>query len=390
MNWINSLNAKNRQTSFYNLDSGESCVLPQQEGHMTRLEFITESNRYAYIRTGKYTLRDDLAQKLNYRFYKFDLQTGERWEIFENWDRTGIQINTVLPLEKRRFAVVASVPDSKENTLYQVDETGRDRKILWQTSAYPYWFSCNPNNSQFAFHMAHYDLVSNPKGVYGMNLMELDGTRKLICSEEGHLFFGPTWSTDGKYLAFSDCVPADTPGHHFANVLVYDTEKEKLQTVTNGYPQYFATAHGLEKYRMFGSNRISWLDNAHLIISKMAPGSHPDVRFDGSQRSHEELIHDPAMGRGYCNLVLLNIHNGQETYLTNAEEGQWNFRPGVKDGRYIVYTRSCFGQAPEIRLYDMQTREDKLVTKGMDELGADYADFCQVDPRDLCRIYDSF
>ena len=370
----------------FDTDSGKGGALPEPKATpdidgLPAQKFYTEADgSYEYYCAFRYTLRDDMERKLRRRFFRKDTRTGEMREMFTKWDRSGMQPNNYCFLKPGLFFTIASITESGENAAYFVnvreDFDGAEARMLWKTQAYPYSFHMRPDGEMLSYHMAGYDPEFNPRGHYAINLMEMDGTRHLVCSEEGHLFFGPAWSPDGEWLVFQDCVPENDPAHHFSDIAVCRPDGSGFRRLTEGRNCYFATAFGLDGFRMGGSNCPIWTPDSRLIYSPMLPGSHPDCHFDPAQRNHEELIYDPSMGRGGCGLSLMNPADGISVPITEAKEGSWDFRPHLSaDGKWLLYTHSAFGCASEIRLMHMATGEIRVLTAGTDGCGADHPRF---------------
>ena len=373
MQWISFLSAGLGET-YFNLDT-HKCISKQAGELDKNIIGFSFDLSYMYYSTCKYSLRDNMARNLRRQFYKQHVDSGNVSEMFLAWDRSSFQLDSVIEVGENRFFAIAGFGNI-ENRAYFVDDQGKHPEEVWRTAGVPYWFQLSPNRQWFAYHLAHYDEEFNPDGIYAINLMDMKGNRRLVCSEERHLYFGPTWSPDGKQIAFLDCIHEDDPAHHFADVMVYNIETGELKRLTENRPHYFGTSHGLERYRFGGSNVMKWTNDGKLVISRMFPGSHPDCYFDANQRDHEELIYDPSQGVGGCWLSLLDVDSGQETPLTDPSEGVWDFRVNIStDGMHMLYTHSRFGEAPEIWLCNLQSGENTMITKGKGGNGADYASF---------------
>lgn len=375
-----------KKYSFIDIDSGslteDSSVgtLPDIEGLPSQRFARSADGRYDYLWAFRYTLRDDMERKIRRRFFRKDNESGEMREMFTKWDRSGFQPNACFFLKDNLLFMIASYSYG-DNAAYIVDIEsdfdGENVKEVWRTKGYPYGFHMNPKGTMLAFHIAGGDRDEfNPYGYYSINLMEPDGTRHLVCAEDGHLLFGPTWSPDGSLLVFQDCVPANDPGHHYTDIAVCNPDGTGFRRLTEGRPCYFATAFGLEGHRMGGSNCPIWTPDSKLICTPMLPGSHPDCRYDPTQRNHEELIYDPTMGKGGCGFILLDPITSEKRVITPAVEGCWDFRPCLSaDGKQLLYTHSEFGKAGEIRLLNLESGEIRTITNGTDGLGADHAKF---------------
>ena len=350
------------------------------DGIPTEKFATSKDGKYDYLCAFHYTLRDDMERKIRRKFFIRNNDTNDITEMFTEWDRSNFQPNNYFFLKENLFFTIASFTETGENAAFICDIsesiTGKNAVELWRTTAYPYSFQMNPEQTRLAYHLAGYDKEFNPKGHYSINIMELDGTRHLVCSETGHLFFGPKWSPNGKWLVFQDCIPADDPAHHFSDIAICAPDGTNFKRLTSGQNCYFATSFGLENYRMGGSNFPIWTADSKLIYSPMLPNSHPDCHFDGTQRNHEELIFDSSMGRGGCGFSILDPETGKSSVLTPAVEGCWDFRPCLsKDNKWMLYTHSEFGKAGEIRLRNMGNGDTHIITNGTQGLGADHAAF---------------
>lgn len=365
--------------SVLDADTGCAGSISRKGEERTAFLGLLDGGRLAFYSKVRYTLREDMARKLQYRFYTKDLITGEIRELFTKWDRSGFQVNTVIPMLDGRFFVIASRAYT-ENFACIADREGEAAEELWSTSGYPYGFAESPAGGVFACHMALDDPEFNPgENVYSINTVEADGTRKLVYGAPGRLCFGPEWSPDGQWLAFQVYTPAEDPAHHFGDVYICRPDGRDVRRLGPEKRHYGATSHGLKEFRGGGTNWIRWTPEGKVLTSRLLPGSHPDCRFDDSQANHEELVYDPAMGRGGCGFVEIDPVTGAETVLTEALEGQWDFRAQFSaDGRQMLFTRARFGEASGIWLLQRDTGELRLLTKGKDGTGADHGAFLEM------------
>lgn len=155
---------------------------------------------------GKYNLREDLARKLRPRFFRYDIIYGNTIELFTAWNCGDCQIQSVMPVnDGEHFLLSLSYTDGK-NTVISINSVGDKRNTIFESDAYPYGFSLNREKTKLAFHIAGADGAYNPCGVYAINVMNTDGSRRtLVRAERDHLYFAPVWSYDGQWLAYPDC-----------------------------------------------------------------------------------------------------------------------------------------------------------------------------------------
>lgn len=368
------------------IDKGVSedtpAALPEADidGVPTEKYATSPDGKYDYLCAFNYTLRDDMARRIRRKFYRKDNESGELVQMFTKWDMSDFQPCNYFFIKENVFFTVASYTDNVKNSVFICDIShsldGENAKELWETEAYPYSIHLNPQKDKLAYHLAGYDKDFNPYGHYAINIMELDGTRHLVCSETGHLFFGPAWSPDGQWLTFVDCLPEQDRSHHFCDIVICKPDGSGFRRLTEGTSCLFATAFGLEGYRMGGSNFPIWTKDSKVICSPMLPNSHPDCHYDPTQRNHEELIYDPSMGRGGCGLSIIDPQSGKAEAITEAVEGSWDFRPRLSpDNKWLLYTHSEFGKAGEVRLRNMEDGTTRVITNGINGKGADHSTF---------------
>ena len=371
---------------YTNTDGGHRSVLEPESGRRENLSQkgaertsflgLTDGGRCAFYSKVRYSLREDMARKLQYRFYLKDLISGKTEELFTNWDRSAFQVNTAIPMRDGRFFIIAS-RTYEENFACIASRDGSRVQELWTTSGYPYGFAEAPQGGMFACHMALDDPEFNPgENVYSINTVSMDGTRRLVYGGAGKLCFGPVWSPDGKWLAFQVYTTAEDPGHHFGDVMICREDGSEARQLGPEKSHYGATAYGLRDFRAGGTNWVQWTPEGKVLTSRMLPGSHPDCRFDASQANHEELVYDPSAGKGGCGFTEIDPVTGEETVLTPAVEGQWDFRAVFSpDGGKMLFTRCRFGEAAGLYLMDRKTGDIRFLTDGENHHGADHGAF---------------
>ena len=357
-------------------ETGRYSLLPEWDGDQVRLMFFLENGRKAAFSRVRYSLRDDMEGKLRYRYETVDLATGEHREMFTKWDRSSFQMATILPRSDGRFFVVTRHAYT-DTHVYLVSFDGDDVEEIWHTKAYPYGF-VQAKNGDLAFHTALFDETDNPDGLYAITTWDRNGRRRIV-SEPGHLFFGPEWSPDETRLAFVDCTPGDDPGHLRGTVCVCNRDGSQFRRITPPGAHYFATSYGrreeggaMRQYGGRGSNWVQWTPEGKILYSRGSPGWHPDVKYDGSQRNHEELLYDEAASRGGCCLVEIDPDTGEEREITFPSEGQWDIRASVRpDGAELLFVRRRNDDTAVICTLDRKIGEVRELTRGLGGLGAD-------------------
>ena len=103
---------------YTNTDGGHRSVMEPESGcrenlsqkgeERTSFLGLTDGGHCAFYSKVRYSLREDMARKLQYRFYLKDLISGKTEELFTNWDRSAFQVNTAIPMRDGRFFIIAS------------------------------------------------------------------------------------------------------------------------------------------------------------------------------------------------------------------------------------------------------------------------------------------
>jgi dipeptidyl aminopeptidase/acylaminoacyl peptidase len=97
--------------------------------------------------------------------------------------------------------MLVQVPRSKLGQVLSMSLDGTDtRPFTKPGEGLPYGFSISPDHRSIAFHLA------SPDG-YQIWTSDTEGAnRKMVAGHPEHLYFGPSWSPDGEWLLFQDCL----------------------------------------------------------------------------------------------------------------------------------------------------------------------------------------
>ena len=305
------------------------------------------------------------------RFWKYDLSTGKRIKelLSENRPANHISIVGFLNDGKRILCQVATnnPKEGKRQPTYIVDVETDEWKRLTGEKEFIYGVKANHTETRIAFHKA--------ESVYSINTIDMEGQdRKTLVRKRGHVHFAPVWSPDDKWLAYLDCYSKKDPAHYFADLCLGKPDGSEHRIVTNGQSQYFGTAHGPKENRGGGSNTTLWTkDGKYLLYTKRSPGAHPDATYRAELGDHKEHVFCPECAKGGTSLFLLDPFTGEEIPITKFEEGKWDFEGSFSpDGKKLVYVTAKVGCRAEIRICDIDGKNDKFLTAGNNELGADY------------------
>lgn len=285
----------------------------------------------------------------------------------------------ILPDGQR---LVLDVTINKDIQLFIADLDGTDWKPL--TADFPgfhYGDHLSPDGSQIAFHVTSSQTrqaIRNPfcPNVYSINVVQTDGSnRTLVAGDPGHLYFGPRWSPDGRWLAYMDCGNyKEDPSHFRGNICIGRPDGSEHLVITEGLPHWFAATYGTVGYRRRGANFLQWSPNGRYIAySRLLPGSRPDFEFDTNLPNHEESIFKPENARGGSQICLLDPFSGETIALTEAKEHLWTAHPKFSaDGSQLLFLRCQVNEPPEIWIMNADGSNQARLTRGFDDTGADF------------------
>jgi len=293
----------------------------------------------------------------------------------------------LLPEEDR--LVVAAVIDG-EQRLFTMDLDGCNQKEITRPGqGFHYGTALSPDGRRLAFHVTRgkYDKVSGPTkyrpGPYAINVCDLDGgNRVVVAGQPDHLYFGPCWSPDGQWLVYLDCLESEDPAHFSADLCIGREDGSEHRPVTTGQRHWFGAAYGPPEARGAGSNTSRWWpDGTTITYNRLSHGSHPDCTYHPELPDHEELVYTPELARGGTQLCLLDPFTGGTTELTQSREGTWDCRPTPSpDGQSILFVRAVVGHPSELWIVDSDGGNPRLLTRGVNELGADHPRWLSLAP----------
>ena len=356
-------------------DSGENVRFAEREkpAEASICGVFPNGDLMVYV-IESYDLDVYLTGGLKQHYWRFDCKTGKKRELFTSWPDHR-QIGNVFILgDDRIFAAEGSAKEGQ--LLYITDQDGGRRTPLWDVPAgYAYGMALSPDKKTLAYHLTGAANEYNHPGChYSINTVSLDsGERKLVYEKPGHLMFGTAWTADGRLL-FQDCYADEDPGHLFSDIVTASPDGTDVRYLTFGQSSYFGTAFGRPDYRSGGSNYPIPLPDGRVIFTVRSPGSHPDNDFDSSRGDHHENGYAPENAAGGAWLAVCDPETGETRDITHYEEYRWDFRASLSaDGKSIVYTSARNGLASEIRMCGTDGTNDRHVTYGHADTGADHA-----------------
>jgi Tol biopolymer transport system component len=142
----------------------------------------------------------------------YDLDSKSLQEIATR-NRMAVFYTPQVLLNDERLLV--QVVRNKVGQVFSMNLDGSDpREFTRAGEGLPYGFSVHPEGKRVAFHLA------GPSGYQIWTSDSEGGDRKLIAGHPDHLYFGPTWSPDGTWLMFQDCLFKSDPAHEASDICV--------------------------------------------------------------------------------------------------------------------------------------------------------------------------
>jgi Tol biopolymer transport system component len=302
----------------------------------------------------------------------YDFFTGALSEIgTRNRIAPFLVCSALLPGDRR---MVASPIVEHEQLIVVTDLDGSHPvDVTRPGDGFAYCVVPSPDGGRLAYH------ITGPAPLpYRICVSSLDGAHKItVAHQPGHLYFGPQWSPDGEWLVYQDCHFEDDPAHDWADLCLGRPDGSEHRVVTRGCPQWFGTSYGTPETRGGGSELPQWSPDGQAVTHTRAlPGSRVPWEFQPQRPDTDHFNRDykPEQARGGTQIVLLNPFSDSATELTPAQESVWDFRARWSpDGNQLTFSRARVGHACEVWVMDADGNNPRLLTRGVDHLGADHA-----------------
>lgn len=299
--------------------------------------------------------------------WQYDLDTEQLREICTQDRKAPFTTPELLISDDR---ILIQVVKNKVGQIYSVKLDGSDaREFTKAGEGLPYGLSLSPDGKRVAFHLA------SPAG-YQVWTSDTDGSnRTKVAAEPGHLYFGTRWSPDGNWVLYVDCLHQQDPGHDWADVCIGRADGSEHRVLTTGQSMWFAATYGSASNRGGGSNVPNWTRDGQILFPRRQPGSKVPWQYRVGQPDLDHFNRDfrPDASVGYTQICRLNPADGSITELTPAQNQTWDFRGAQSsDGQQIVFCRATTGEAPGIWVMNSDGSNPRLITKGVDDQGADH------------------
>ena len=296
-----------------------------------------------------------------------DLESGALEEICQKKRLAPFETPALLVGEDR---ILVQVVRAKVGQIYSMKLDGSDaREFTRAGEGLPYGLSLSPDGKRVAYHLA------SPQGYQVWTSDTLGANRVQLAGKPGHLYFGTSWSPDGQWVLYMDCLPGQDPGHDWADVCIGKADGTEHKVLTTDQPMWFAATYGNPKNRGGGSNVPAWTRDGSILFPRRLPGSRVAWQYqaDRPDVDHFNREFQPEQARGGTEICLINPSTGNIRALTTNDPPVWDFRASQSsDGKHVVFCRAITGEPPAIWVMDTDGDNLKLITCGLDDRGADH------------------
>ena len=300
--------------------------------------------------------------------WTYDLIDGGLKELGAE-HRLATFVTPQLLLEDEGRLLVQVVRD-KVGQVFSVRLDGSDpREFTKAGEGLPYGLSLSPDGKRVAYHLA------SPEGYQIWTSDTSGGVRTRVAAAPGHLYFGTSWSQDGKWILYVDCHSQQDPGHDWADVCVGRADGSEHRVLTGGQAMWFAATYGSPETRGGGSNVPAWTHDGKILFPRRTQDAKVAWEYQPNRPDTDHFNRDykPEQARGGTRICRLDPVSGEFDDLTESDPPVWDFRASESpDGRHIVFCRAAVGEAPAIWVADRDGKNARMITRGIDERGADH------------------
>jgi len=297
----------------------------------------------------------------------YDLEREALTEIATK-DRLAVFYTPALLVSDERILV--QVVRNKVGQIFGMNLDGSDaREFTRAGEGLPYGLSLSLDRRRVAYHLA------SPQG-YQIWTSDADGSNRVcVAAHPDHLYFGTSWSPDGQWILYQDCHFKTDPGHDWSDICIGRPDGSEHRVLTSGQAQWFGAAYGARENPAGGSNMPSWTRDGCILFSRKVPDSKVPWEFQPNRPDTDHFNRDfkPEAARGGTEICRLDPRDGSVKRLTQSEPPVWDFRASESpDGRQIIFCRATTGGAASIRVMDADGRHPRLLTRGLEDKGADH------------------
>ncbi|MBI5092212.1 MAG: serine/threonine protein kinase [Candidatus Hydrogenedentes bacterium] len=197
--------------------------------------------------------------------WAYDLESKALTELATK-DRLAPFCTPQLLLSDERMLV--QVVRKGDGQTYSMNVDGSDAQEFTKAGeGMPYGLSASPGGKHVAYHLA------SPQGYQIWTCDSEGGNRVRLAGAPGHLYFGTSWSPDGQWVLYVDCLDGADPGHDWADVCISRADGSEQRVLTTGQAMWFAATYGDLKTRGGGSNLPAWTHDGAIIFPRRLPGT---------------------------------------------------------------------------------------------------------------------
>jgi TolB protein len=297
----------------------------------------------------------------------YDLEKDSLMEIATR-DRLAVFYTPALLVSDERLLV--QVVRNKVGQIFSMNLDGSDaREFTSAGEGLPYGLSLSPEGRRVAHHLA------SPRG-YEIWICDVDGKNRVrVAGHPDHLYFGTSWSPDGRWILYQDCHFKQDAGHDWSDLCIGRPDGTGHRVLTGGQAHWFGATYGNPQNRGGGSNMPMWTRDGAILFSRKLPGSKVAWEFQPQRPDTDHFNRDfkPGLARGGAEICRLDPRDGSVTRLTASTPPVWDFRASESsDGRQIVFCRAAAGEPPSIWAMNSDGQNARLLTHGLDDKGADH------------------
>jgi Tol biopolymer transport system component len=299
--------------------------------------------------------------------WAFDLKTGSLEELCKKNRLAPFETPALLVSDER---ILVQVVRNMVGQIYSMQLDGTDaREFTKANEGMPYGLSLSPDGRRVACHLA------TGEG-YQVWTFDLEGKNRVkVAAKPGHLYFGTSWSPDGKWILYVDCPYQKYPDHEWADVCIGRADGSAHRVLTKGEPMWFAATYGDPKTRGSGSNLPAWTPDGAILFPRRLPDSRTAWEFQPQRPDVDHFNRDfkPERASGGTEICRLDPKSGKIVRLTHSEPPVWDFRAVESaDGRKIAFCRAATGGPSAIWVMDADGANPQMITSGVDGRGADH------------------
>lgn len=297
----------------------------------------------------------------------YDLDRGSYQEIAHR-DRLAVFYTPALLVSDQRILV--QVVKDRIGQIYSMYLDGTDARPFTKAGeGLPYGLSLSPDGKRVAFHLA------SPDG-YQIWTSDVDGSNRVkVAADPAHLYFGTSWSPDGRWILYQDCHFRNDPGHDWSDLCMGRADGTEHRVLTRGQSQWFAATYGPPDRRGGGSNMPVWTREGHILGARRLPESRVPWEYQTQRPDTDHFNREfrPEQARGGTEICRLDPSTGAVVRLTHSEPPVWDFRMSESpDGEEVVFCRAATGGSPGIWVMQRDGSNPRLLTQGWESQGADH------------------